>query len=77
MSIAARNTKEPQAGYLVTNSTRTTCYSIHFYTNTCVLVPFVMFYDAKPQLVKTPVEGKPSTISPNHTYMPMLVTNVY
>ena len=24
-------------------------------------------YDAKPQLVKTPVEGKPSTISPNHT----------
>ena len=67
MHIADRNAKEFQAGYLVTNGTRTTRYSIHFYTNTLVLVPFVTFYDAKPQLVKTPVEGKPSTISPNHT----------
>ena len=40
---------------------------IHFYINVGVLVPYMMFYDAKPQLVKTPVEGKPSTISTNHT----------
>ena len=67
MRIAARNAKEPQAGYLVANGTRTTHYSIHFYTDVRVLAPFVTFYDAKPQLVKTLVEGKPSTISPNHT----------
>ena len=67
MCIAARNAKKLQAGYLVTNGTRTTCYSIHFDTNASVLAPFLTFYDAKPQLVKTPVDGKPSTISPNHT----------
>ena len=33
MCIGARNAKEPQAGYLVTNGTRTKRYSIHFYTN--------------------------------------------
>ena len=37
------------------------------HTNVCALVPVVIFYDTKPQLVKTPVEGKPSTISLNHT----------
>ena len=68
MRIVAKNVKELQAGYLLTNGRRTTRYSIHFYTSARVLVPFVMFYDAKPQLVKTPVEGKLSTISPNHTY---------
>ena len=67
MCIAARNEKELQAGYSVTYGTRTTHYSIHFYTNMRVLAPVVTFYDAKTQLVKTPVEGKPSTISPNHT----------
>ena len=67
MHIAARNVKELQAGYLVTNVTRTTRYSIHFCTNTHVLAPVVTFYDAKSQLVKTPVDGKPITISPNHT----------
>ena len=61
--IASRNVKELQVGYLKTNGTRTTRYPIHFYTNTCVLVPFMTFYDTKP----TPVEGKPSTISPNPT----------
>ena len=65
--IAARNAKELQAGYLATSGTRTTHYSIHFYTNAGVLAPCMTFYDAKLQLVKTPVEGKPSTISPNHT----------
>ena len=68
MHIAARNTKELQTGYLVANGTRTTRYSIHFYTNMRVLVPFVTFYDAKPQLIKTSVEGKPSTVSLNNTY---------
>ena len=27
----------------------------------------VKFYDANSQLIKTSVEGKPNTISPNHT----------
>ena len=67
MCVTARNAKELQAGYLATNGTRTMRYSIHFYINVGVLVPYRMFYDAKPQLVKTPVEGKPSTISTNHT----------
>ena len=41
---------------------------IHFYTKARVLsCSRCDVYDAKPQLVKTPVEGKPSTISPNHT----------
>ena len=53
--------------YLATNGTRTTCYSVHFYTNVGVLAPYMTFYDAKLQLVKTPIEGKLSTISPNHT----------
>ena len=57
MRIAARNAKEPQVGYLVANGTRTMRYSIYFYTNTRVLAPFVTFYDAKPKLVKTLVEG--------------------
>ena len=74
MRIAARNPKELQAGYLVTSGTRTMLYSMHFYTNAHVLAPFVTFYDAKPQLIKTPVEGKPSTIS-NHTCMPISITN--
>ena len=67
MRISARNTKELQAGYLVTNSIRTTHYSIHLYTNFCVLASFVTFYDAKPQLIKTPGEGKLNAISPNYT----------
>ena len=67
MCVTARNAKELQVGYLATNGTRTMCYSIHFYINVGVLVPYMTFYDAKPQLVKTPVEGKPSTISTNHT----------
>ena len=57
--IAARNTKEPQAGYLVTDGTRTTCYSIHFYTNARVLRPFVavcviLWCKTATVLVKTP-----------------------
>ena len=68
MYIASRNAKELQAGYLVTNGTRTMCYSIHFYTDVRVLAPIVTFYDAKLQLIKTRVEGKPSAISPNRTY---------
>ena len=32
--------------------------------NVRVLASFMTFYDAKPQLVITPVVGKPSTISP-------------
>ena len=67
MRIAARNTKELRVGYLATNGTRTMRNSIHFYTNVGDLAPYMTFYDAKQQLVKTPVEGKPSTISPNHT----------
>ena len=57
MHIAAWNAKELQTGYFVTNGTKTTHYSIHFYTNVHVIVPFVTFYDAKSQLIKTPVEG--------------------
>ena len=76
MCIAVRNAKEPQAGYLVASGTRTMRYSTHFYTNAHVLAPFVTFYNAKLQLIKTPVEGKPNTISPNHTYMTiMFITN--
>ena len=56
----------PSGLFGVTNGTRIT-YTL-FHTNACVLAPIVTFYDAKPQLIKTPVEGKPSTISPNHTY---------
>ena len=77
MCIAARNAKELQAGYLVANGTRTACYSIHFYTNVRVLVPFVTFYDAKPKLIKTPVEDKPSNISPNHTCQSSLLILSY
>ena len=53
MCIVARNKKELQEGYVVTNGTRTKCYSIQCHANTLVLAPFVMFYDAKLQLVKT------------------------
>ena len=69
--------KELQAGYLATNDTRTTRYSTHFYTNAGILAPYMMFYDAKLQLVKTPVEGKPSTISPNHTCQSSLIMLSY
>ena len=62
MHIASRNAKELHAGYLVTNG---------------VLAPVVMFYDAKPRLVKTPVEGKPSTMSPNHTCQCLLLILSY
>ena len=68
MYIASRNAKELQVGYLVTNGTRTMCYSIDFYRDVCVLAPIVTFYDAKSQLIKTRVEGKLSAISPNRTY---------
>ena len=74
MGIAARNTKELQVGYLVTTGTRTARYSIYFYTNAHVPMPFVTFYDAKLQLVNTPVEGKPCTISLNHTCQCSLLT---
>ena len=68
MHIAARNTKELQVSYLVTNGTRTMCcIPHHFYTNVHVLASFITFYDGKPQPIKNPLEGKPSTISPNHT----------
>ena len=44
------------------------CATPYIYLQMRVLLrPYMTFYDAKPQLVKTPVEGKPSTISPNHT----------
>ena len=63
----------------VTNGTRTMCYYIYFYTNMCVLAPFVMFHDAKPQPVKTPLEGKPIICKQNITksYMPMFIANIY
>ena len=32
------------------------CATPYTSIQTCVLVSFMMFYDAKPQLVKTPVE---------------------
>ena len=39
-----------QAGPLLANGTRSTCKSIHStYTNACILIPAMMFYDAKPQ----------------------------
>ena len=49
-----------QAGPLLANGTRSTCNSIYiyiytFYTNARILILAMMFYDAKPQLVKTPV----------------------
>ena len=56
-AIPAGNEKEFQAGYLAINGTRTMRYSIHFYTNAGVLVPYMMFHDAKPQIVKTAVKG--------------------
>ena len=51
--IAARNTRELQAGYLLANGTRSMCFPIHFYTNACVLISFLTFYDIKLQLVKS------------------------
>ena len=72
--IDARNVKELQVGYLATNGTRTTYYSMYLYTNAGVLVPCITFYDAKPQLVKTPVVGKTKhNITKSH--MPMFITN--
>ena len=67
MYIAASNARVLQVGSLLANGTRSTCYSLHFYTNTCVLIPAMTFYDVKLQSVKTPVAAKPSGISPNHT----------
>ena len=61
--------------YLVTNSTKTMHYSIHFYTNAHVLVPFMMFYDEKPQLIKTPVEIEQTKHNITKSHMPMFITN--
>ena len=41
------------------------------------LAPIMTFYDAELQLFKAPVEGKPSTISPNHTCLCSLVILSY
>ena len=51
--IAARNTRELQAGYLLASGTRSIRFPIHFYTNAPVLISFMTFYDVKPQLVKS------------------------
>ena len=51
--IAARNTRKLQAGYLLANGTRSIRFLIHFYTNACVLISYMIFYDVKPQLVKS------------------------
>ena len=48
-----------------------------FYTNTRILIPVMMFYDAKLQSDKTPVTAKPSGISPNHPCQCSLVILSY
>ena len=63
--IDARNVRELQVGYLATNGTRTTYYSMYLYTNAGVLVPYITFYDAKPQTKHN--------ITKSH--MPMFITN--
>ena len=42
-----------------------------------ILILVTMFYDARPQSVKTPVAAKPSGISPNHTCQCSLVILSY
>ena len=54
---AARNAKKLQAGYLLANGTKSTRFPIHFYTSVCVLISFMMFYDVKPQFVKSRRRG--------------------
>ena len=56
-SIAARNPRKLQACYLLANGTKSTHFPIHFYRNAHVLVFFMMFYDIKPQLVKSYYRG--------------------
>ena len=55
--IAARNARELQAGYLLANGTRSMHFPIHFYTNRCVPISFMTFYDVKPQLAKSCCRG--------------------
>ena len=74
---SVRNARELRADYLVTNCTRSTHYSIHSYTNTYALAPCMNFHDAKLRLFKTTVEGKSSTISPNHTCQSSLLILSY
>ena len=77
MHIAISNARGLQAGSFVTQWYKKHVHSIHFCTNVRVLIPTVMFYDVKPQLVKTPVAAKPSGISPNHTCQCSLVILSY
>ena len=65
MYIAASNAKGLQVGSFVTQWYKKHVYSIHFHTNTRVLIPAVMLYDVKTQSVKIPVSAKPSGTSPN------------
>ena len=61
-------------GYLLANGTRSIRFHIHFYTNAHDLISFMMFYDVKPQLVKSCCRGYPKqNITKSH--MPMLITN--
>ena len=75
--IAARNARELQASYLLANGTRSICFPIHFYTNACVLIFFMTFYDVKLQLLKAAVGANPSRISPNRTCQYSLLTLSY
>ena len=49
--------QETPSRLLVGNGTKSTRFPIHFYTSARVLVSFMMFYDVKPQLVKSCYRG--------------------
>ena len=73
-NIVSVNTWEIQAGSLLPNGTMSLCYSIHFYTNICVLISVMMhtWCDVKLQIIKTPKKPKP-----NRRYHQITHANLY
>ena len=67
MYITASNAMGAPSGSFISQWHKKHAQLHTFYTNACILIPAMTFYDAKLQSVKTPVAAEPSGISSNHS----------
>ena len=75
--IAVSNVMRTPSGSFVSQWHKKHTQLHTLYTNACILIPVMTFYDAKPWSVKTPVAAKPSGVSPNHPCQCSLVILSY